>query len=265
MTTWTEERLLAALRAAGAEELERVRFRSNRSTIWSLTASGTALNLHEGYRSAPWSCLRHFATIARRPDRSEPGTRAAVGAVRGWSGLLPALARARRRPRKKGRRGRTREVRPGPCCATPAQLAYLRRLYGRLNRERFQGALPDALPIRLSTRMRTRLGHMRGHVAEGRRYVVEIALSVDLMLEGNGRCRIDTLLHEMAHAADWLVDGGRGHGSSWKTWAGRAGCVPRACTGMAPVRRRAREPVRRVPPLPDAPGAYPSAPHPSAP
>lgn len=165
------------------------------------------------------------------------------------------MARARRRPRPGHGTGRPREESPGPCCATPGQLAYLRRLYDRLNRERFQGTLPSALHLRLSARMRSRLGHMRGHVVDGRRYVVEIALSVDRMLEGNRRCRVDTLVHEMAHAADWLVDGGRGHGASWKVWARRAGCEPRACT-RAPVirRRRAGEPVHRVPPMRDGPG-----------
>jgi hypothetical protein len=90
---------------------------------------------------------------------------------------------------------------------------------------------------------------MRGHVREGRRVVVEVALSLDLMLGGNDELRTDTLLHEMAHAADWLVDGGRGHGPSWKAWARRVGCRERACTRM-PLVRRARPgvAVRRVPP-----------------
>ena len=252
---WTEERLLAALRGAGARALERVRFKRNRSTIWSLTAGGTALNLHEGYRSAPWSRLRHFSTIARRPDRSHPDTRDAMAEVKAWPGLEPALERARRAD-VGGRTGRVAgsgRVRPGPCCASPAQLAWLRALYDRLNRERFGGRLPGGLHLRLSRRMRSRLGHMRGHVADGRRYVVEIALSVDLMLEGNGRVRVDTLLHEMAHAADWLADGGRGHGPGWKAWARTAGCEPRACTRTTVIRRRrADEEVRRVPPGMDA-------------
>lgn len=251
MPTWTEERLLASLREAGAEELERVRFRNNRSTIWSLTAGGTALNLHEGFRRASWSCLRHFATIARCPDRSDPGTRAAAAAVRAWPDLRPALERARHVHRTCGvprsRSPGPERVRPGPCCATAEQLRYLRELYRRLEHERFGGVLPGDLHLRLSVRMRSRLGHMRGHTAGGRRYVVEIALSVNLMLEGNGPCRVETLLHEMAHAADWLVDGGRGHGPSWKAWAARAGCEATARIRRPVERRRGSEPVHRVP------------------
>ena len=95
---WTEKGLLAALRCMGAPDLERVRFKSNRRTIWSITSAGKALNLHEGYRAAPWSLLRHFAAIATGDD-----TRGAMSAVRGWPGLEPAVARARRRTRKAAR------------------------------------------------------------------------------------------------------------------------------------------------------------------
>jgi predicted SprT family Zn-dependent metalloprotease len=100
--------------------------------------------------------------------------------------------------------------------------------------------------------MTTGIGQMvPGHDAGGRRYVVELALNVDLMLEGNGRERIDTLVHEMAHAADWLLGGGLGHGDGWKRWARYAGCRERACAEH-PIRRRARgvSHVTRVPRLP---------------
>jgi hypothetical protein len=49
--------------------------------------------------------------------------------------------------------------------------------------------------------MKTRIGQMVPGSRDGVRQVVEIALTVDLMLEGNGRERIDTLVHEMVHAA----------------------------------------------------------------
>jgi len=227
---WTEEDLRNRLRGAGATDVERVRFRGNRSTIWSVTSGGTVLNLHEGYRTAPWSLLRHFVTLAIPADRSATETGLARSAVRTWHGLAPAIARARRRPRRRRALPARREVIPGPCCGNPEQIRRLRALFHRLNRERFQVALPPDLHLRLSARMRSRLGHMRGHVRQGRRIVVEIALNDILLRDGNSPALTDTLLHEMAHAADWLIQGGRGHGPTWKAWALRVGCEPRACT-----------------------------------
>jgi len=157
--------------------------------------------------------------------------------VRIWPGLAPAL--------------RAQPVYPGPCCATPDQKRYLPRLYLYLNDSRFDGRLPRTLPVRLSNRFRTRLGQMVPGIVAGRRVVLEIALNVDLMLQGNGRERLDTLVHEMAHAADWLFSGGEGHGPSWRLWARRAGCQTVACTAAPIVQRVDRSVrVRRVPPLP---------------
>jgi hypothetical protein len=101
--------------------------------------------------------------------------------------------------------------------------------------------------------MSTRIGQMVPGTRDGTRYVVELALNVDLMLEGNGRERIDTLIHEMAHAADWLFSGHLDHGTSWRRWARYAGCSEALCSAE-PIRRRARglRRVTRVPRLPEA-------------
>ncbi|MSR22957.1 MAG: hypothetical protein EXR92_05360, partial [Gemmatimonadetes bacterium] len=109
------------------------------------------------------------------------------------------------------------------------------------------------LPLRLSNRMTTRLGQMVPGFGDVSRSVVEIALNVDLMLEGNGRERIDTIVHEMAHVADWLFNGELGHGSSWRGWAEYAGCKESACTEET-LRRRSRG-VTRVTRVPRLPGA----------
>ncbi len=77
----------------------------------------------------------------------------------------------------------------------------------------------------------------------------EIALNLDLLLPGNDAELVDTLLHEMAHAADWLFDGERRHGSSWRRWAERAGCAPRTRHHGGFGRRKPRSArVTRVPP-----------------
>lgn len=241
------ERILARLRELGAHRLRRVVLRRNRSTIWSLTSRRTVLNLHVAYRKAPDEVIAAFAVLARETGRRSEAYREARRRVARWPGLAPELRRIR---------SRARPQRPpaeglGHCCATPAQRVYLQRLYRWLNHTRFDGLLPPMVPIRLSSRFTRRLGQLVPGMEGERRVVAEIALSADLMLEANDPERIDTLVHEMAHAANYLVDGEVGHGPKWRAWARRAGCRDRA-TCSAPVqRRRSRQEIPgRVPPLP---------------
>jgi len=236
---------LLELQRRGATRLSRVSFRSNRSTLWSLTRNGRALNLLEAYAQAPDELLDAFAALVREGGVRSAATRRAAGLIGAWPEARQSLKNARL----------ARENEPsGGCSATPEQARYLRGLYRYFNVTRFAGTLPDEVPIRLSARMVSALGHMLpGETSDGRRRVVEIALSVDLMLEGNGAERVDTLLHEMAHAADYLHTGHRGHGPSWRAWARRAGCRPtRLHDRPFRRRRRRRDAVTRVPPLPAA-------------
>ena len=252
MADRTETAFLEALQRRGARRLSRVTFRRNRTTIWSLSGGGTVLNLHEGYRDAPLSILDAFAVIVATTTRDTTAYREAARRVREWPGLATALRRARDAYRRLRRsRRRPPPTYPGPCCATAEQKRYLRRLYLYLNESRFEGRLPRTLPLRLSNRFRSRLGQMVPGTCDGRRIVLEIAINVDLMLRGNGRERLDTLVHEMAHAADWLFSGGEGHGESWRRWAERARCQTVTCTSDPIVERRDRtKRVKRVPPLP---------------
>ena len=243
--TLTPDEFLAELRTRGATRLSRVAFRKNRSTVWSLTQGGRVLNVHAAYGDASPELLDAFAMLVREGGRTSGSARRAASLISGW----PALARALQQARD------ARGGRPGSaCCATFQQVAYLRALYRYFNRTRFEGRLPEDIPVRLSGRMRSSLGYMLpGDDADGRRVVVEIALNVDLMLEGNGAERIDTLLHEMAHAADYLLTGHRGHGRSWRDWARRVGCRPgRLYDRPVRARRRRAAAVTRVPPLPPA-------------
>jgi len=246
----TPSDFLAALRARGATRLAAVRFRNNRSTVWSLTQRGTVLNVHAAFREAPPGLLDAFATLAAEGGIGSRQSRRAAAAISGWPRLKEAIDDARRA--HEGRR--TAGQADGPCCATPGQRAYVLALYRYFNHTRFDGRLPSDIPVRLSRRMTSALGHMRpGSDDAGQRRVSEIALNVDLMLEGNGAERADTLLHEMAHAADYIESGHRGHGSSWRAWAHRVGC--RATTLLdRPVHYRGRrdQAVTRVPPLPPA-------------
>lgn len=246
--------LLSELRRRGARRLRRVTLRSNRSTIWSLTQNATALNLHLGYAVAPAVVLDAFATIAKERGRDVEVVREARDVVRDWPGLAPSLEHAQ--AMHAGKRRIQALCDDGSdithCCGTHAQRAYIRTIYRYFNHTRFGDMLPLDVPIRLSNRMRSSLGHMLpGHHGGDGRYVAEIALNVDLMLAGNGAERVDTLLHEMAHAADYLRNGSRGHGASWREWARRVGCRPdREYHRPVVRRRRRRAAVTRVPPLP---------------
>jgi hypothetical protein len=258
MAARSENQVLNLLRRRGARRLRQVRFRANRSTIWSLTQDGTVLNLHVAYRTAPLEMMDHFAVIAKEARQATSAYRAAAAEVRDWDGLTLELRRVRRDYRlkraplaKRRRRRRAPHDQPGPCCGTSEQRVYLRRLYRYLNRTRFDGRLPDDVPLRLSNRMTTRVGQLVPGVRNGVRFIVELALNVDLMLEGNGRERIDTLVHEMAHGAEWLFDGEIGHGPGWRHWARYAGCSEKACADE-PIRRRVpgHPHATRVPRLP---------------
>jgi hypothetical protein len=241
----SEDAILRRLRGLGARRLERIRFRRNRSTIWSLTQSGRALNLHVAYRTAPWDVIDAFATVAREGFRKSDAYHRAAEIVRSWPGLEVGLARVL------ATGSRRTCLEPGPCAATAEQHDYLVRLYRALNQDRFDGALPSDIPIRLSRRMRSRLGHMIPAVRMGRRWVVEIAINLDLMLRGNEHLLVDTLLHEMAHAADYLRSGRASHGPTWRAIAKRVGCEDRACwRGGMRQRRTATQLVTRVPPWP---------------
>jgi SprT-like family len=237
------QEFLFELQLRGATRLSRVAYRRNRSIIWSLTQNGRVLNVHMAYDSASVELLDAFATLVREGGVRSRASRRAATLIGEW----PAVRRALQEARAARKTGTT-----AGCCATPDQSRYLRALYRYFNGTRFGGALPDTIPVRLSNRMRSGLGHMLpGDETEPERWVAEVALNVDLMLPGNGAERIDTLLHEMAHVADYLESGNRGHGDSWRQWAVRVGCRPSRLYDL-PVRRRARRRTRvtRVPPLP---------------
>lgn len=248
MLTTTD--FLAALRRRGASRIHCVRFRNNRSTIWSITQRGTVLNVHAAFRSADEEILDAFAVLAIEGEIRSVCAHEASDTISAWPPLHHEIATLRA---EHARRSRTDQD-ASACCATTEQRAYLRALYRYFNTTRFSNLLPDDLPIRLSNRMRSSLGHMRvADDGSDDRRVVEIALNVDLMLPGNGAERADTLLHEMAHVADYLETGQAGHGRSWRAWARRAGCKPTTLYDRPVRQRRPRSRVvDRVPPLPHA-------------
>jgi hypothetical protein len=230
----SEDELLGALRVRGATFLEEVKFRPNRSRLISLSADRRRLNLHDCFRAAPCRVIDAVASFATAPARSR-SFRDAVEQMREWH------------------EGQVAEYglgEPLASCGTARQRAYLADVYRRLNDSHFGGALPAELPIRLSDRMSRRFGHVSyARTRAGDRKVAELALNIDLLLPGNERALLDTLLHEMAHVEAWLVHGHREHGRIWREVARRIGCEAKACTYMRLKRRPAGGPVTNVPAL----------------
>lgn len=236
----SEEAFSSALHERGALAIQRVRFKANRSRMISLSSDRRSLNIHDCFRAASSDILDAVAAFIRQPARSAD-YRNAIRRMRAWWDGQVHL----------NHHGATNGLRPRACCATPEQREFLARTYARLNATRFAGLLPDQIPIRLSNRMSRRFGHVYyGTGRRGVRLIEEIALNVDLMMEGNEAHLLDTLLHEMAHAEAWLLHGHREHGDAWRIVAERVGCEPKACS-MVRIRRRrdASTPVTRVPRL----------------
>jgi hypothetical protein len=238
----SEAEILGALRVRGATFLEEVRLRPNRSRLISLSADRRRVNLHECFQAAPARVLDAVATFTTAPARSR-SFRDAVEVMREWH------------------EGQVAEYglgEPQASCGTREQVGYLKAVYAQLNASHFGGALPRTLSIRLSDRMSRRFGHVSyARTVQGVRKVAELALNIDLLLPGNERALVDTLLHEMAHVEAWLVHGHREHGRTWRMIARRVGCEARACTHMRLKRRRSQDPVTNVPrlDLPLAPAA----------
>jgi hypothetical protein len=241
----SEEEILGLLRARGLNFVQEIRFRPNRSRLISLSADRRRLNLHECFRAAPGRVLDAVADFATAPARSR-AFRDAVERMREWH------------------EGQVAEYglgEPVTSCGTPDQLQYLKCVYDQLNGSHFHGALPRDLPIRLSDRMSRRFGHVSyARTVQGQRKVAELALNIDLLLPGNERALVDTMLHEMAHVEAWLVEGHRQHGTAWRRVARRVGCEARACTHMRLRRRKAGGEVTHVPAL-----SLPAAPQVAAP
>ncbi|KAL1459903.1 hypothetical protein WDU94_011850 [Cyamophila willieti] len=98
-----------------------------------------------------------------------------------------------------------------------------RRLFHLYNKEVFGDRLPSDMPLEWNGRMRTTSGfcyNKRIRSLDPTKPDVRsarIALSKKI-LDTPDRLR-DTLVHELCHAASWLIDGMRdGHGPNWKKW-----------------------------------------------
>ncbi|KAI1898958.1 hypothetical protein AGOR_G00077740 [Albula goreensis] len=93
------------------------------------------------------------------------------------------------------------------------------RLYQLYNSSIFDGKLPADMSVSWNKKMRKTAGYcISGQERGGGKRYARIELS-EKVCDSADRLR-DTLVHEMCHAATWLINGVRdGHGSFWKLYA----------------------------------------------
>ncbi|XP_068718282.1 germ cell nuclear acidic protein-like [Montipora capricornis] len=96
-------------------------------------------------------------------------------------------------------------------------------LFELYNRTVFDNQLPSDFQITWNNKMRSTAGFCYYSRKNGMRLSrIELA---DKVIDSAERLR-DTLIHEMCHAATWIIDGIKaGHGSVWKRWTMRAQIV----------------------------------------
>lgn len=95
------------------------------------------------------------------------------------------------------------------------------KLFGEYNKNVFDGKLPT-MEIKWNKRLLTTAGYckyMTNKITKDHKATIDLS---DKVCDTAQRLR-DVLLHEMCHAAVWLLNKRReGHGPCWKFWAGLA-------------------------------------------
>jgi predicted SprT family Zn-dependent metalloprotease len=104
-----------------------------------------------------------------------------------------------------------------------ARVRHARELFEEYNHTVFQGKLPADMSIEWSKRLNKTAGLTYTQYGDGdRKHIARIELSSKVLTDMQ-RTRA-TLLHEMCHAACWIIDGVRKppHGKAFKKWASHA-------------------------------------------
>lgn len=99
------------------------------------------------------------------------------------------------------------------------------RLFRLYNASVFDGKLPESMSVTWNKKMRKTAGYcITGQERGGGNRYARIELS-EKVCDSADRLR-DTLIHEMCHAATWLINGVRdGHGNFWKLYARKSTVV----------------------------------------
>lgn len=97
----------------------------------------------------------------------------------------------------------------------------MKKLFELYNEKIFDGAIPKDTPLEWNDRIRQTAGFCYNRRITRRNGTVERHARIVLapkILDTAARLR-DTLVHEMCHAATWIVNNVvDGHGSYWKAW-----------------------------------------------
>ncbi|KAJ8938020.1 hypothetical protein NQ314_011632 [Rhamnusium bicolor] len=97
----------------------------------------------------------------------------------------------------------------------------LKKLFKLFNESVFDNAIPEDTALEWNDRMRGTAGYCYCKKITRRTGVVERTARIVLstkVIDAAYRLR-DTLIHEMCHAATWIVNCvSDGHGSYWKAW-----------------------------------------------
>lgn len=96
-----------------------------------------------------------------------------------------------------------------------------RKLFDLFNEKVFNYSIPKNTVLEWNDKMRQTAGFCRCKKVTRRTGNIERYVQIDLaskVLDTADRLR-DTLIHEMCHAATWVVDKvSDGHGSLWRAW-----------------------------------------------
>jgi predicted metal-dependent hydrolase len=204
-----EAAVLAIVRKAGGG-FRSVVFTRNRRVMASVAEGGAALRLNEAFANAPEAVLAAVATLFSARERRRRA--AARETVRRFIRGMPAAPAPERRARRV------------PAADRP-HLERLRAEFEKVNREHFQGGLPE-VPLFLSGRMRSRNGHFSSHP-------LEIVISRRLCTHAEAGEAERTLRHEMIHLWQHAAGNKPDHGREFRAWARRLGVHPRATRPVA--------------------------------
>ncbi|CAG9570226.1 unnamed protein product [Danaus chrysippus] len=101
-----------------------------------------------------------------------------------------------------------------------------RRLFVEFNKNVFDNALEADMPIIWDTKLRSTAGTTTNKLIKTSKGTKIRTSSIKLSNKVVDNCQRlrDTLIHELCHAATWLIDGElrAGHGPLWKKWATRS-------------------------------------------
>lgn len=122
--------------------------------------------------------------------------------------------------------------------------------YERLSRDVFQGRLYPWPGVKFTAAL-GRLATTRPmrHPLSGQRMLKSFTMSRAFAEQGTDEQILDTIRHEIAHAAEWCLHGTSGHGLVWMNLAVKCGAAPRAKANIPIIAQLIQEKRASRPPV----------------